>query len=158
MLDIARVEAVHKVTRSVESKQELEALVAKLKVSVAVSVAKELLYAKQQYFEPNNNLARILAGTQNKLVVSETIIAQDGSVQTCLEDKLDLFSTYYTSLHQSQEPKEELIKEFMEHMEIPFFSDMHKCSLDIDFTLAELKETLSRMKLEKSPGLDGLSV
>lgn len=159
---IAGVQAVHKGTRSLESKQELEALVAKLKVSEAVSVAKELLYAKQQSFEcrdkPNKNWARLLAGTPNRLVISETTIAQDGLVQTSLEDKLDVFSIYYSSLYQCQEPEEELIKEFMDYVDTPVFSEEHKNSLDKVFTLEELEVTLSRMKLEKSPGLDGFSL
>lgn len=66
MQNIVRLEAIHKITRSVDNKLELEALVAKLKLFDAVTVAKELVYAKQHVFEyrdkPNKNLARILAG------------------------------------------------------------------------------------------------
>lgn len=46
--------------------------------------------------------------------------------------------------------------EFMEKVEIPSFSDEHKHSLDSNFTLEELKETISRMKLGEPPGLEVL--
>lgn len=97
--EIARLEAAHKLTKSIEIKCQLETLGSKLKAIDAVTIAKELFYAKQQLFKyrdrRNRNLARVLAGPLNKSGIGETMTAQNVSKLISLPEKLDLFAEYY---------------------------------------------------------------
>lgn len=55
------------------------------------------------------------------------MFAQDGSVLSSLAD--DLFTIYYNSLYLSHNPKENLIQEFTDHLDIPgvFWKSIDNC-------------------------------
>lgn len=101
---------------------------------------------------------RMLAGPRNMSGIAETMIAQDVSKLMSLPQKLDLFADDYNSLYLSQEPQEKQIVDFMEQLDLPVVSEDHRESMDKEFTLEELGRVISKMKLGKSPGLDGFPI
>lgn len=48
--------------------------------------------------------------------------------------------------------------QFLENINLPMLSKDHKSNLDQDIAAVELESDLKQMKLEKSSGLDGLSL
>lgn len=81
--DISRLEAFHKATRSKEVKKDLDILVAKLKMTEAISAANEIISAKQQVLEyrdkPNRNVAGILTEVKDKLILPDIMYMSSGS-------------------------------------------------------------------------------
>lgn len=79
MREISKLEEVHKTTRSKAVKQELDVLILKLKLTDATSLAREVMFAKQQAFEyrdkPSRQLAHVLAESQEKTVLGEVMIS-----------------------------------------------------------------------------------
>lgn len=93
---------------------------------------------------------------KDKLTLAESMITSEGNIITSLSDKIELFFTYYKGLYESQEPTEDQLQEFFDHIKVPMISEQHRQGLYKDFNYCEVEEAIQQMKLDKSPGFDRL--
>lgn len=87
-----------------------------LKLLDAQGAAKEIMFAKQRWFEykdkPGQYLTHLLAErTEHRLI--KRMEKSDGTWTFNLEDKLKIFSDYYTELYSSSGPRKEAVNEFL---------------------------------------------
>lgn len=106
----------------------------------------------------NKQLARILAETREQKTLVGKMVDKDGKVIDDLKGRLHIFSTYYTYLFKSLELSLEDIQSFLDRTELPCLSEQHRKHLDVGITYLDIEKAILWMKLEKTPGLDGLTV
>lgn len=161
MTEISRLEMLYQITLSTKVEQELDALSLKLKLMSATFAAKDLLYAKQHYFEyrdkPNKLVAKILLESVDKPVIMEVMFSSDGTLATFVPGKLCLFMNYYMMLYTSQDPSEGDLKCFFENIKCPTLLKDHMVGLDSQIASSEIETALQQMKLCKTPRFDGLT-
>lgn len=87
----------------------------------------------------------------------DIMVMQNGMAEL-LRDKLQVFADYYNKLYYSSAPSKDLMRQFLNQVDIPVFTEQHKQGLDRDITSGELEAEIQQVKLGKSPGLDGLTV
>jgi hypothetical protein len=84
-----------------------------------------------------------------------------GIVQTNDETILEIAKEYYSNLYKTTKPSQSCIDEYFDNIDEDAqvrLSEADKLKCDGEVTFQECSEVLSKMKKNKSPGLDGLTV
>lgn len=72
---------------------------------------------------------------------------------------LELIKTYYGKLYSSNKPNKHMVQKYIFETKLEkTLSEQHKSICDGEVTVTESSDAINEMKLNKSPGLDGLSV
>lgn len=159
--EVARLEIMYKTTQSLDAKRNLDNETTNIKLLEVSGVAREIMYNKQNIFEyrdkPNKHLARLLATSERKLCILDTMFLRDGSEATTVTDKLKVFFDYYTELYKSKSPMDEEIDNYLTSIEIPRLADNQRQNVDGVITAQEIDWAIGKLKINKAPGLDGIT-
>lgn len=118
------------------------------------------MYIKQSTFEyankPNQHLPRILAGARGKYSIPEYMFSKENKKVKDSKGKLEIFAEYYWELYFSSDPAEADIDIFLYKVKILKLADNHRQTLESPISIQEIGGDIVKLKLGKSPGLDGL--
>uniref|UniRef100_A0A2D4ML09 Reverse transcriptase domain-containing protein n=1 Tax=Micrurus spixii TaxID=129469 RepID=A0A2D4ML09_9SAUR len=72
------------------------------------------------------------------------------------EEKQSIAQKYFAALYTQDEIPEERIKQYLNEKKLPTIPDLTKEMLNVEITMTEMKEAISKQKCNKSPGPDGI--
>lgn len=143
LAEIGLLERQYELTGNKDIKWDMEVKTNIFKLLDASQAAKEIMYARQHFFEyhdkPNKQLAQVLAEDKGQHKMPEVMMNKDGEKLAALEDKLCIFAPYYTELYKSMDLSEENIKSFLDIVDFPCFTDEHRLHFDSDITYFEIE-------------------
>jgi len=123
-------------------------------------IEKNMIFAKQKYYEAGPRSAKILARRLQKQRADNTIYKIKHPASNILQYKQEelqnSFEKYYTTLYsQPQLENEQQIEAFLKSLNLPTVSEEHNTIMTAAITETELSGAISRLKTNKSPGPDG---
>ena len=115
-----------------------------------------------KWFEEGEKNTKFFLGLEKSRQTKKTITAlkdDDGNIHEDPETILQLCRQYYQNLYSSTNPKLEDIKDYIKETKIhKKLSNEDSEALEGKLTIKECTSAIFNMKLNKSPGFDGLSV
>lgn len=131
-----------------------------LKLLDAQEAAKDIMNAKQKWFEykdkPGQFLAQLLVDKMGHRIVTR-MRRVDGTMIFNTGVKLRIFAEYYKTLYTSLEPLEEEVNEFLDEVNVPQLSEVEQNRLEEPIQLAEIMNAINLLKANKTLGNDGLT-
>lgn len=123
--------------------------------------AKEIMYARQRLFEfqdkPNKMLANLLPEQKDRSKLPNFLQTSRGDLVKPETEKFAVFGNSYETLYTSLDSNRIKIDEFLSSLEIPQIAQNHKLILVAPITPFEIDQAISKLKPNRSPGLDGLT-
>jgi hypothetical protein len=84
---------------------------------------------------------------------------ENNNIATKQSEILEITKTYYEKLYSSDIPNKHLLQKYTFETKLEMtLSEKDKSICDGEITVTECSDGVNEMKLNKSPGLDGLSV
>lgn len=117
--------------------------------------------SRATYIEEGEKCSSFFLGLEKSKQSSNVIdklTSSDGKVLETDEDILEECSCYYKSLYSSNSPDKEEIKDYLSKtnfQNVLSNEESYKCENEV--TLIECENSVKKLKLNKSPGLDGLT-
>lgn len=114
------------------------------------------MFIKQRTFEyrnkPNKYLAKLFTQEKRGSIIPYFIISE-----TKLKDKLAVFEGYYERLYGNSNPEGDDTDKCLDSIIVPKIKEEHRQVLNHLVTVQEIDWSINRLKLGKTPGLDGLT-
>lgn len=161
--EVKRLEREHKINKKEETLKELKEVKQKLDEILTHKAEGALRYIKRNYYEMGNKASRLLAFQLRKDQASRIVPKIRHPVTKQIETQpkaiADIFAEYYQQLYkcQDQELKKEKILTFLKPLNLTKLSSEKANRLTDPITEDEIKETIIKLKNNKSPGVDGFS-
>lgn len=118
--------------------------------------------SRAKWFESGERNTKYFFGLEKKNATTNTIRQlkkANGGYTTSDKEILDEEHTYYRKLYKSDNISETSIKTYLDNIkDLNILDEKEKNSLEGEINESECSEALQNMKLNKSPGSDGLSV
>lgn len=120
-----------------------------------------LRFVNRKYYEMGNKASRLLAfqlkKAQSGRIVTKIKHPITNIFETQPKDIAGAFAAYYNALYESQNQpdKKEKIYQFLEPLNMVKLNDDEAANLVKPITTLEVKETINKLKNNKSPGVDG---
>ena len=118
--------------------------------------------AREQWVEFGEKNNSYFLGLEKKRQIKKSInkiVDKEGNIINDQSEILKNIKSYYEKLYTSNLPNKELLKEYIFETELENkLNDEDKSACDGEVTVDECSEAINLMKLNKSPGLDGLTV
>lgn len=141
---------------------ELKSLRVQLNQLLTRKADKDILFARQRFFEMGNKPNRFLARLVKKMSIKGYISAiKDPSGCRITENKKisETFRQYYEKLYSSDiNTQSKLENTFFKDLCIPKINNKQKELLEAPITLLEIKTAINSLQSGKSPGPDGYPV
>ena len=119
-----------------------------------------IVRARVTHFEEGETNSKYFLGLEKRNSAKQSIssLRIGDKIEYDMQKLLKFVKKYYSTLYKSNECSEELIDSYLANVDIP-----QLCSIEADMcegliTIDEATEALKGMKMNKAPGLDGLSV
>lgn len=120
----------------------------------------KIKFTKQRYFESANKMGKLLAWQlrkRKKQNVINKIIMEDNIIEDP-EEIENRFIQFFEKLYEKGSENSAEIKNYLDRNEVKYISEEDRLQLNEEITVNEIKEAISRMKIGKAPGPDGLSI
>ena len=161
--EIKKLTREHKQFGQEDTLKKLKEIRKQLDEALTYKAEGALRYTNRKYYEMGNKASRLLAFQLRKAQSSRAVpkIRNPGTnqVETDPTKISDSFATYYKQLYRAEELefKEEKITEFLRPLKINKLSSEEAELLIKPITESEIRETITKLKNNKTPGTDGFS-
>lgn len=161
--EIKRLETEHKQHGKQEVLDKLKEHRTKLDELLTFKAEGALRFIDRKYYEFGNKASRLLSFQLQKAQASRIIpkIKQPNSNVVVTSPKIisNNFAKYYKQLYkgQSEDSKEEKICDFFKKIKLNKLTADEACVIVKPITEKEVKETICKLKNNKSPGIDGFA-
>lgn len=121
-----------------------------------------LRFTKQRYYENGNRASRLLAfqlrKAQANRTVAKVINPKNGKTVSHPKEVVEAFATFYHNLYK--EPRSQMTTDdtntFLKNLKLPTLSEEASSQMISPITEVEIRNTIKKLKSNKSPGVDGL--
>lgn len=148
-------------SKSAELLVELKSLRAQLNQLLTRKADRDILFARQRFFEMGNKPNRLLVRLVKKMSTKGYIPAvKDPSGCRITENKKnEMFRQYYEKLYSSDIDKQSTLENtFFKDLRIPKINNKQQELLEAPISLLEIKSAINSLQSGKSPGPDGYPV
>ena len=118
--------------------------------------------AREQWVELGEKNNSYFLGLEKKRQVKKSINKiknENNDIATKQSEILEIIKTYYEKLYSSNKPNKHMLQKYIFETKLEkTLSEKDKSICDGEITVTECSDAVNEMKLNKSPGLDGLSV
>ena len=116
--------------------------------------------SRAKWYEQGEKSSKYFMGLENRHQSSNVIRALNSDGTTFYDDKnlLETISSFYEKLYTSKSPDMDKIETYIHETNLNALTNDQKSSCDAPLTLQQLKTAVFKMKRNKSPGSDGLTI
>lgn len=126
-----------------------------LNIIYSQEIEKKMVFTKQKYYESSSKSTKLLARKLKKQQANNTIYKM--TIKHKQEEIQKMFRSYYKYLYtQPQLEDKQQIAKFLSYLKLPGLSEAQNQILTAAITEEELSSAITRLKANKSSGLDGL--
>lgn len=154
------LEIKHKDKPLLEDYEKLRDLYKELQMLDSQKISQQLLGLKQRLFEYQDKPGKCLAYLLAEITGKQQVISmqhESGKLVVSPEQKLAVFSEYYTRLYTSEYPSAENIDDLFFDLQVPIVLEEYKAALNQPISVTEIIGAIDRLKVNKAPGPDGLT-
>lgn len=161
--EIKSLEREHKQSRKEDILKKLKETKQQLDEVLTHKAEGSLRYISRKYYEMGNKSSRLLAfqlrKAQSNRIVAKIRNPETNLVETHPKEISNAFAKYYEQLYKAevQESQKENINDFLKPLKMSKLSNMEAAKLAEPITEAEIRETIAKLKNNRSPGTDGFS-
>lgn len=157
---LKELESKHKWSLSQDTLEEIRKIRNEINSLEVQEIKKNLMFLKQRYYEGGSKSMKILAWKLKKKVAENTIHRirdpKTKEIKSKLSEIHEAFELFYKTLY-SKVPGGSItqIDTYLNSLDLPTLNEEQNRMLTADITEEELKNAISRLKTNKSPGSDG---
>ena len=161
-IKIKGLERQHKESRLPEVLKELKNARLALNRLTSSKVERNLRFVKQKYYESGDRSSRLLAyrlKKQQALSTVSKIRTMENSFVSKPADISSAFADFYKALYKNTDTcnDAEEIKSYLQTIDLPKLSTTARNKMEAPISEIEIKEVITKLKNNKSPGTDGFS-
>lgn len=159
---IKKLEKVYQVTKDTGTLNSLKEQRQKLDDLLTYKAEGQLRFANQKYYQYGNRASRLLAfqlrKEQSSRVVHKIKCPNSGKIVCQPKEVAKAFSLYYQELYKEENVpnKIEKIEQFLNPINLSKLSQEEAELITNPITSEEIKNSIGKLKNNKSPGVDGL--
>lgn len=159
--EIKKLENDHKQHGRQETLDKLKGTRTKLDELLTYKAEGALRFINRKYYEMGNKASRLLAFQLKKAQSNRAVpkIVGANKTETSPKEISDTFAEYYEQLYKSQDEtsKADKINDFFKTLEMGKLTEGEAASLIEPIKESEIRETISKLKNSKLPGMDGFA-